>query len=199
MSEPLRIAMVVEGTTDFIVLDAVISSLLPDQDIEFQAIQPEFSAAFQVQPGPTGLGWSGVYRWCRQATDEGQGGVSGSSLFAFHQILVVQVDADVAGMTYQNGWIDDQTGDLPCEQPCPPPEATTNVLRKVMLRWLGEAQVPAQCVLCTPSKSIETWVMAALFPTNKEVVKDSWECRANPEAQFATLPIAQDPEEPRRL
>ncbi len=142
MSEPLRIAMVVEGPTDFIVLDAVISSLLPDQDIEFQAIQPEYSAAFQVQPGPTGLGWSGVYRWCRQATDEGQGGVSGSSLFAFHQILVVQVDADVAGMTYQNGWIDDQTGDLPCEQPCPPPEATTNVLRKVMLRWLGEAQVP---------------------------------------------------------
>ena len=57
MSEPLRIAMVVEGTTDFIVLDAVISSLLPDQDIEFQAIQPEFSAAFQVDR--VQRGWDG--------------------------------------------------------------------------------------------------------------------------------------------
>lgn len=67
MSEPLRIAMVVEGPTDFIVLDAVISSLLPDREIELQSLQPEFSAAFQVQPGPTGLGWPGVYRWCRRS------------------------------------------------------------------------------------------------------------------------------------
>ena len=104
-------------------------------------------------------------------------------------------------MTYQNGWIDNQTGDLPCEQPCPPPEATTNVLRKVMLRWLGEAQVPAHCVLCTPSKSIEeTWVMAALFPTNKEVVKDSWECRANPEARLQRYQSRRiQKREPRRL
>ena len=177
MSEPLRIAMVVEGPTDFIVLDAVISSLLPDREIEFQSLQPEFSAAFQVQPGPTGLGWPGVYRWCAQVTNEAQGRVSDSSLFAFHQILVVQVDADVAGMTYQNGWIDDPTGDLPCEKPCPPPTATTDALRQVVLRWLGEPVAPVRCVLCTPSKSIETWVMAALFPGNKEVAKKTWECR----------------------
>ena len=188
MSKPLRIAMVVEGPTDFIVLDAAISSLLPDRDIEFQSIQPEFSATFQVESGPTGLGWPGVYRWCRQATSEGHGRVSGSSLFVFHQILVVQVDADVAGMTYQNGRIDDQTGDLPCEEPCPPPSATTDALRKVVLRWLGEPKLPIRCVLCTPSKSIESWVVAALFPANKEVVKDSWECRMNPESQFGTLP-----------
>lgn len=190
MSEPLRIAMVVEGPTDFIVLDAVVSSLLPDRDIEFQSLQPEFSATFQVQPGPTGLGWPGVYRWCRQAASEGQGRVSGSSLFTFHQILVVQVDADVAGMTYQSGRIDDQTGDLPCEKPCPPSSATTDTLRKVVLRWLGEYDVPVRCVLCTPSKSMETWVLAALFPANKEVVKRRWECHANPESQFATLPKA---------
>ncbi len=190
MSEPLRIAMVVEGPTDFIVLDAVISSLLPDREIELQSLQPEFSAAFQVQPGPTGLGWPGVYRWCAQVTNEAQGRVSDSSLFAFHQILVVQVDADVAGMTYQNGWIEDPTGDLPCEKPCPPPTATTDALRQVVLRWLGEPVAPLRCVLCTPSKSIETWVMAALFPANKEVAKKNWECRANPESQFATLPKA---------
>ena len=135
----------------------------------------------------------------RQAANEGQGQVSGSSLFAFHQILVVQVDADVAGMTYQSGWIDDPTGDLPCEKPCPPPNATTDALRKIVLRWLGEPELPVRCVLCTPSKSIETWVMAALFPANKEVVKKNWECRANPEAQFGTLPkatrIRKDPED----
>ena len=199
MSEPLRIAMVVEGPTDFIVLDAAISSLLPNREIEFQSLQPEFSATFQVQPGPTGLGWPGVYRWCGQARSEGQGRVSGSSLFTFHQVLVVQVDADVAGTTYRSGWIDDLTGDLPCEKPCPPPSATTDALRRVVLRWLGEPDLPVRCVLCTPSKSIETWVMAALFPANKEVAKKSWECRANPEAQFGTLPkagrIRKDPED----
>jgi hypothetical protein len=69
----------------------------------------------------------------------------------------------------------------------------------VVLRWLGEPELPGRCVLCTPSKSIETWVMTALFPANKEVAKESWECRANPESQFGTLPkasrIRKDPDD----
>src|SRR3989339_58249 len=101
MSEPLRVALVVEGPTDCVVLSAAITSLLPDREVAFQVLQPEFSAAFGAVGGETGLGWAGVYRWCRQASREGGGRVSGSSLFQFHNLLIVQVDADVAGETYR--------------------------------------------------------------------------------------------------
>ncbi len=189
MSDPLRVAAAVEGPTDFIVLSAAIESLLPDEEIEFQSLQPELSAAFEAPGGKTGLGWSGVYRWCRQTANEGGGRVSQSSLLAFHNVLIVQVDADVAGKTYESGRIEDEIDDLPCEKPCPPASDTTDALRLVILRWMGETEVPDQLVLCTPSKSMEAWVMAALFPRNRVVARNGWECHANPGAQLGQQPI----------
>ena len=80
MSEPLRVAAVVEGPTDAIVLQSILRAVLPD-DIDFvlQTLQPEGSAAFGTASfSGTGVGWVGVYRWSRQATREGGGSVSGS-------------------------------------------------------------------------------------------------------------------------
>ena len=188
MSDPLRIAIAVEGPTDAIILKAVLDALLPVTDFEVQTLQPEGSAAF----GTTGTGWVGVYRWSRQSVAEGGGSVSGSSVFTFHDLLIVQVDADVAGKTYASGSIQDAPyDDLPCEEPCPPPSDTTDALRSVILNWLGESAIPPQVVLCTPSKSTETWVLAAICPGNNIVMRNDWECRANPERQLATLPSKQ--------
>ncbi len=192
MSESLRIAVAVEGPTDAIVLKAILCALLPDADFEFQTLQPEGSAAF----GPpsfgrsrTGKGWVGVYRWSRQAACEGGGSVSGSSVLSHHDVLIVHVDADVAGETYASGSIRDAPcKDLPCEEPCPPPDGTTNALRAVVLNWLGESACPPQLVLCTPSKNIEAWVLAAVWPEGNVVRRDDWECRRNPEGQLAALP-----------
>ena len=191
MSEPLRIAVAVEGPTDEIVLKAVLEALLPDTDFEFQTLQPEGSVAFGSAPSSgTGVGWAGVYRWSRQAVSEGGGSVSGSSALLNHDLLIVHVDADVAGGTYADGNIRDAPcEDLPCEQPCPPPHETTNALRAVVLNWLGVHERPPRIVLCTPSKSIEAWVLAAICPKNKVVRRHDWECRPNPEGQFAALPI----------
>ena len=191
MSDPLRVAAIVEGPTDSIVLAAAIESLLPGEEFEFQTLQPELSAAFEAPGGEMGLGWSGVYRWCRQAADEGGGCVSQASVFAFHDLLVVQMDADVAGMTYKSGRIEDESDDLPCEKPCPPASDTTDALRLVILRWMGETEVPDQLVLCTPSKSMEAWVMAALFPNNKVLARRGWECHADPAAQLGQQPTRQ--------
>jgi hypothetical protein len=114
VSRPLRIGLVVEGTTDGIVLRAAIKSLLPETELEFTTIQPDFSVAL----GGTGEGWSGVYRWCRQAASEGGGSVSGSIALLNHDALVIQIDADVAEETYQRGHIHDETAaDLPCVEP----------------------------------------------------------------------------------
>ena len=186
MSEPLRVAAAVEGPTDAIVLQAILRALLPDDaELVFQRLQPEGSAAF----GKTGAGWAGVYRWSRQSAGEGGGSVSGSSVLSHHDLLIVHVDADVAGNTYANGGIHDAPlDDLPCEEPCPPPEDTTNALRTVVLNWLGEHGCPSRLVLCMPSKSTEAWVLAAMWPENDMVRRSDWECRANPESQLGNLP-----------
>ena len=184
MSEPLRIAVAVEGPTDAIVLQAILRALLPDDtDFVFQTLQPEASAAF----GTMGAGWVGIYRWSRQAACEGGGSVSGSSALSNHHVLIVHVDADVACKTYASGNIRDAPcDDLPCDQPCPPADRTTNALRAVVLNWLGEHEYPSRIVLCIPSKSIEAWVLAAIWPDDKRIRRGDWECLSNP---LKTLPI----------
>lgn len=190
MSEPLRVAVAVEGPTDAIVLHAILDSLLVNVEFEFQTLQPEGSAAFGFSPfEETGVGWVGVYRWSRQAALEGGGSVSGSSVLAYHDVLIMQVDADVAGKTYSSGSIQDAPyQDLPCEKPCPPPKRTTNALRRVILNWLGEGQCPLGVVFCTPSKSMEAWVLAAIWPDGPVIRRKDWECRGNPEEQLGALP-----------
>ena len=193
MSEPLRIAVAVEGPTDAIVIGAILDGLLPDTDFVFQTLQPEGSSAFDTgTSGETGVGWVGVYRWCRQSASEGGGSVSGSSVLSFNDVLIVHVDADVAGTNYCSGSIRDAPrNDLPCEKPCPPPSSTTNALRPVVLNWLDEFKCPPKVVLCTPSKNIEAWVVAAVWPNNSLVQRNDWECRPNPGAQLGNLPKAK--------
>lgn len=187
MSKPLRVALVAEGPTDDVVLRAAIEAIVGDQPIQFTLLQPESSAAFWG----TGTGWGGVYRWCEQARDEGGSHVSGSVLFDFHDLLIVHLDADVASKKYRDDNIDDAVNDLPCEQPCPPCSDTTNALRKVLLRWMGETSPPSRCVLCTPSKNTETWVMAAFFPGDSVMRKKGWECYETPAARLAAQPLKQ--------
>ena len=140
MSEPVRVAVAVEGPTDAVVIEAIVHRLLGESDFELQVLQPETSSAFGATVGgATGLGWPGVFRWCRQASMEGDGRVSSSVVFKHHDVVVVHVDADVASKTYGSANIPDPPrDDLPCEQPCPPASATTNELREVVLNWLGE-------------------------------------------------------------
>ena len=73
------------------------------------------------------------------------------------------------------------------KKPCPPPEATTNALRGVVLNWLGEPKCPRRVVLWTPSKNTEAWVLAAMWPENKLVQREDWECHPNPGGQLAAL------------
>ena len=188
MSDPLRIALACEGPTDFIVIRAAVRAIFPDRDVVWQLLQPEISASFVPAGRELGLGWSGVYHWCRLAAKEGEGRLSGSALFGFHDVLIVHVDADVAAMTYRSAGISDESEDLPCSKPCPPAVATTDALRRVMFRWIGETAVPARCVFCTPSQSTEAWVIAALYPKNPSMEKRGWECYETPDAQLGQQP-----------
>ena len=190
MSDPLRIALVAEGPTDGLVIEAALRAILPDRSFVLTQLQPEGSLAF----GTRGGGWVGVYRWCKQAASRGAGRLAGDALlFQNYDLLLVHVDADVAGMRYaDDDSIVPQPGDgeLPCELPCPPPSATTDALRAVLLSWCGEVAVPAGTVLCTPSKSMEAWVVAALFP-NDLAMKRGIECLPSPESRLGQQPKAR--------
>jgi acyl dehydratase len=206
----LRLGIVAEGITDFELLKRLVALLLPGQDHVVQLIQPEYSETFQMIPGAIVSGWAGVYRWCRQTADEGRtvveeileaamrrgevvtpgaGGARNSYVFVTYDLVIIHIDADVAGKTYHDGGIVEAVEDLPCERPCPHPSATTDALRLVLLRWLGETVHPPKVVFCTPSKSTEAWVMMAFFPENEEMRGPGWECYADPEAQLARQPL----------
>lgn len=194
MSDTLRIALVAEGVTDYEVLNAAIESMLNGRSFVLTSLQPEGSVAFTGggNAGPFGGGWKGVYCWCLQAIQRSGGKLSDDPLFLGQDLLLLHLDADVAGEDPANTQIapiPELAGVLPCEQPCPPPTATTDSLRNVMLSWIGETQTPPKTVLCTPSKSTDAWVMAAFFPKDQEMAKQGWECHPKPESRLGQQPV----------
>jgi hypothetical protein len=188
VSEPIRIGFVVEGPTDRIVLESVLSTLLGGREYEPVQLVPQLSDAFAARSG----GWPQVYFWCRQTAEQAGGAVRDAPLFETFDVLIIQVDADVAERTYADDQrITTTANDLPCDQPCPPASATTNALRGVMLGWMGEVGPPPKTVLCTPSKTIETWVLVALFQGNRFSQGANVECHNNADAQLQSQPFSQ--------
>ena len=127
MSECLRLALAVEGPTDRIALEAILDAVLPNREFQIQTLQPEGSVAFESATTPkTGMGWGGVYRWCRQSASEGGGSVSDSTVLDHHDLLIVHIDADVAGKTYASSNRDDA--------PCDDLPSSTGSARPTVLR-----------------------------------------------------------------
>jgi hypothetical protein len=193
MSDPLRVAFVVEGPTDYAILKELVRRFLGNRDFVPQILQPEMSEAFKVTPGTEG-GWPGVCRWCVQTREQSGGDLANNPLFVFHDILIIQLDADVAGFRYSDGYVPDpcpRRDTLPFQEPCPPASATTDRLREILLLWLGESTAPPGALFCLPSKALEAWVAAGLFPNDATVRADHLECRSGPESILRGKPKAQ--------
>lgn len=196
MSETLRIALVAEGVTDFVVLNAAMESMLEGRSFDLKLLQPEGSVAFagSGDAGQFGGGWRGVHKWCLQARERSSGGIRDDVLFTAYDLLVLHLDADVAGedpANYSVYEISGLAGVLPCDRPCPPASDTTDRLRQVLLSWIGESMEPPRIVLCTPSKCTEAWMLAIFFPDDKQMIKMGWECHPKPEGRLAQQPKAQ--------
>lgn len=188
MSETFRAAIVAEGPTDRIVIEAAMSRVLGEKAFILRQIQPEESSAF---PQSLGRGWSGVYRWCRQASARAGGAIRNDPLFATYDLLILHLDADVANASYADAGIINAANDLPCNLPCPPASDSTNSLRNVMLRWIGEASAPPKTILCTPSKITEAWVLCALYPTDQIATSGDVECNAHPDHRLQSKPSSR--------
>jgi hypothetical protein len=189
----LRIAIVAEGITDYSVIRGAITSMLGDRSFILNLLQPEESWAFTGagDAGALGGGWKGVYKWCLQSRERGAGRLSGDPLYFTYDLLILHLDADVAGKDPAGDTVSPiplLRGILPCEKPCPPPSDTTDALRNVLLSWTGERQIPANTVFCTPSKNTEAWIMYLFFPLDRDMNRKGWECCPNPEARLQQQP-----------
>ena len=193
MSDLLRIALVAEGVTDYEVIYAAVSSMLGGRPFLLSLVQPEGSLAFSASGavGSMGGGWEGVYHWTGSLRDRAKRLSDDAAIFAGHDLFIMHLDADVAEedpANYKNRPYPELKVALPCAEACPPPSATTNRLRKVMLEWLGETTLPSFAVLCTPSKSTEAWVVPICCPEDKDALQEKWECRTSPENRLGQQP-----------
>ncbi len=137
----LRVGIIGEGKTDFLLLEAIVRALHPNIEVV-----PLFRD--NTQP-PSG--WGGVRAWCRENHDQLElvmRGVVGREL----DLLVIHVDCSMAYNVL----------DVP---PCPPASATADRLRELMVSdWLALPERPAFLVLATPAQSSDAWVVATLDP-----------------------------------
>jgi hypothetical protein len=160
----LRIAVVSEGPSDYLVLRSVIAKILPGAEVV--PVHPEVPIAAYPEyrrasgTASRGTGWLGVKAWCVE--------YSGYYLELFLSAvvgeefdgLIVHLDASMAG-------------NVDIDMACPPASATTDPLRKVVIEgWFGFSSQPSFLVLVTPSKSTDAWVLAALEPGHPDLECD---------------------------
>jgi hypothetical protein len=195
MSE-LRVALIAEGPTDSVLIEAALKAILLDRPFTLAPLQPE---ATRPQMG---TGWCGVFKWCREFATRSHASLETDPTLPGFDLFVVHVDADVAEMSYADG------GDavnaaaqglppLPCARPCPPPASAADELRKRVLAWLGLVQVGPRTVLCVPSKAIEAWLAAGVLEKAHPLLS-GLECNSTLGSQLARLPMKERIKKTRR-
>ena len=186
----LRVALVSEGPTDTIVIEAALKALLP-RPFVMTVLQPE-----PTRPA-LGSGWGGVLRWCLEFSARGVAGFEMDPLLPGFDLYIVHADADVAGDTYSAvspeiekraiaaGW-----PILPSGATCPPASTGADVVRACLIAWTGIPALGPKSVLCVPSKSTDAWLAAAVLGPSHQAIR-SIECHTNVAGQLAALPKQQ--------
>jgi len=190
-----RIGLVAEGVTDQIVVQAALSAILPEPFV-LQLLQPE-----PTRP-ELGGGWCGVLKWCLEFRARGLARLEDDPTLELFDLIVLHLDADVADGAYAQcgAGVDGHAnglGVLPCAKPCPPPGDTVDALKAVLLTWLGVVSSGPRTLLCIPSKSIESWVAAALLHGAHALLVDI-ECTPKLGEKLGRLPLAQRIKKGRR-
>lgn len=186
----LRVALVIEGKTDLIIIEAALKAILPRAFI-LTKLQPE-----ERKP-EMGEGWPGVLRWCRHSAERHPASLDTDPSLESYDILIIHLDVDVASLSYadaglqveamaaQLGWLP-----LPCNQDCPPVANSVGALESVLKSWLLPATVGARTVLCLPAQASGTWLAAASLPTTHPLLAGV-ECNLNVENRLSQLPLGQ--------
>ncbi len=192
----LRIALVAEGPTDYVIIEAALKAFLPQPFILTQ-LQPE-----ATKP-EIGGGWGGVLKWCSMVGERFQGPIDQDPTLVDFDLLIIHLDVDVATFNYadcgehiallaqQKSW-----ANLPCAQVCPPVGSTVQALQTVITSWLGQASLGGT-VLCLPAQSSGTWLAVALLDAAHPLLTNA-ECDITVESRLAQLPKSQRVKKSRR-
>ena len=167
----MNIGTVVEGETDYLLLEAIILELFPTARL--LPIQP-------TEPGKGG--WRDVQKWCQEtwqrpgaSLDQIISGQTGPKL----DLLIIHVDADIARQSDSDLQKNVTSPITDVLQPCPPSVETVDKLKQVVARWLNFAnlnELPKEVVLAIPSQDSENWLFAALFPDDDFCHQPDYEC-----------------------
>ncbi len=161
----IKIALVAEGPTDKVVIEADLSCIIPHPFV-LTLLQPDSANSINGGFSKTGTGWVGVYRWCRQMAAMSEKHLLENNPLLFnYDLITIHLDGDVAETSYAAGNIKDNPKyDLPCI--IWPPSSSDDIsyaLSKVLLGWLGQNNSGDKTVFCFPSYCTETWVAATLY------------------------------------
>lgn len=189
MSE-LNIALVVEGDTDLVIIEAALKAIV-ERPFTLTQLQPE------VTRPKMGTGWSGVLKWCDASSQRHPACLDSDPTLEQFDLLIIHLDVDVSSASYANagavvqamavqkGW-----GVLPCAQPCPPIANSVAPLTATLDSWLRPATRGTKSVLCLPAQASGTWLAAASLLAGHALLVGA-ECNINVESRLAGLPLNQ--------
>lgn len=135
----MRVGIVCEGRTDFVVLEQVLLAVFGP--CEITTLQP-----MRHQLDPTRwseAGWKKVQSWCKA---RGAAGIADEMTIGEIDVLVIHVDGDVCGKE-----------DLPNSRP--------DLCSHVQHQWIGSPSTPRGVVICIPAMASDTWLAAAIHPS----------------------------------
>lgn len=159
----MRLGVVAEGPSDFLVIEAVVRRLDPSVELEL------------IQPGTTLVsgypnGWRGVQAWCEEngpRLEAVMRGVKGRELDG----LLIHTDCSMAH-------------NVAARRPCPPCRDTVDALRAVVAGWLARKHLPGWIAIVTPAQMTDAWIVAALDDPPYEGLPDI-ECDLGAEDELA--------------
>ena len=168
----MKIGTIVEGSTDRLLLKAIIDHIYPGQHT-YHDLQPaDRGETF----GERGSGWKGVRRFCFDVHQQLNNTLSNFIVDYAFDLLVIHVDADIANESDLQDGIDEPIIDV--SQSCPPVYPTVIKSRQVIMKWLQveEDQLPPQVIFAIPAQDSEHWVFATLFPDDEMCKESKYEC-----------------------
>ena len=187
MSDDVRIALIAEGPTDKILIEAALTAILR-RTFVLTFLQPE-----ETRP-EMGTGWCGVLKWCHAFSRRDVPSLEVDPLLFLYDMIILHIDADVADKNYADcgqacpqlavalGW-----SALPYATECPPPQNAASHMEKCLLSWLGLTNRGPRTVHCIPSKAMESWLSTAVLPAGDPLLT-AVECRFDLADKLSILP-----------
>lgn len=133
----MRVGIVCEGITDFVVLEAIAGAVLADRQPTFTLLQPDHDRVRRPGDPRSAGGWQAV----RAFLEEGNAQLS----LARIDVVIVKVDASVRLSGELVPSLEDDDLETLCDH---------------VKAWIGEP-IPESVVITLPCEEIETWLVAA--------------------------------------